>query len=57
MFKKADIDEKLLLLRDQEAFSEAESEAGTTRSWALEMDEFIDSLDDETVLVGVDCHI
>ena len=28
MFKKADIDEKLLLLRDQEAFSEAESEAG-----------------------------
>lgn len=36
---------------------EAESEAGTTRSWALEMDEFIDSLDDETVLVGVDCHI
>ena len=28
MFKKKDIDEKLLLLRDQEAFSEAESEAG-----------------------------
>ncbi len=28
MFKKGDIDEKLLLLRDQEAFSEAESEAG-----------------------------
>ena len=28
MFKKADIDEKLLLLRDQEAFAEAESEAG-----------------------------
>lgn len=37
--------------------SEAESEAATTHAWALELDEFIDGLDDETVLVGVDCHI
>ena len=36
---------------------EAEAEAASTRAWALELDEFIDSLDDDTVLVGVDCHI
>ena len=36
---------------------EAEAGARSTRAWALELDEFIDSLDDETVLVGVDCHI
>ena len=27
------------------------------RAWALELDAFIDGLDDDTVLVGVDCHI
>lgn len=36
---------------------EAELEAQSTRAWALELDAFIDSLDDDTVLVGVDCHI
>lgn len=36
---------------------EAELEAQSTRAWALELDEFIDGLDDDTVLVGVDCHI
>ena len=36
---------------------EAEAEANSTRAWALELDAFIDGLDDDTVLVGVDCHI
>jgi len=36
---------------------EAEQEAKSTRAWALELDAFIDALDDDAVLVGVDCHI
>lgn len=36
---------------------EAEQEAKSTRDWALELDAFIDALDDDAVLVGVDCHI
>ena len=45
------------MFRCPKDLKEAEAEAKSTRAWALELDEFIDSLDDDTVLVGVDCHI
>ena len=43
--------------RSPKNVQEAEQEAESTRAWALELDAFIDALDDDAVLVGVDCHI
>ena len=45
------------VITDMTAFSPAIIPDHKVRAWALELDAFIDALDDNTVLVGVDCHM